>query len=131
MAIFGPQGIRDAMFKSYRKHVNIFRNRPLPEGTTLHQVGLYGCLGTRYMTGFKMQSEVELWLELTPFLKLTPDDGLAALAEYIVYKEMPAKADVMMLTDQLKKGLSMLNQEEQETTLVVARINSFTWTYLV
>ena len=131
MALFGPQGIRDAIIKSYRKHFNKSQNQPLPEGTTRHQVALFGCLGTRYVASFKRKSEVELWLELTPFLKLEPEDGLSALAEYIVFKEMADKANISMLVEHLKTGLSLLSKEEQETLEPTARLNSFAWTTLV
>jgi len=131
MAIFGAQGIRDAMCNSYQKHVRKFQNQPLPEGTTLHQVGLYGSLSARYIVGFKQKSEVEVWLELTPFMRLDPDEGLAALAEYVVYKEMPAKADTGKLTEQLQKGLSLLTAEERESLVPMARLNGFAWTHLV
>ena len=131
MAIFGAQGIRDAIYNSYQKHISKCQNQPLPDGTTLHQVGLYGALGTRYMAGFKAKSEVELWCELTPFMKLEPNDGLAALAEYIVYKEMPAKADLIMLKEHLRKGLSLLTKEEQETFVPIARFNAIVWTTLI
>jgi hypothetical protein len=131
MAIFGAQGIRDAMYNSYKKHIRVFENQPLPEGTTLHQVGLYSALSTRYMAGFEEKTEVELWSELAPFLELEPNDGLAALAEYIVYKEMPVKADVSMLTKFIKKGLSLLIKEEHRSLVDVARLNNCMWTTLV
>lgn len=130
MAIFGAQGIRDAMVKSYHKHVRKFTGQPLPNGTSLHQVGLYGALSTRYMVGFKDASEVVIWSELTPFLKLEPDTGLAALAEYVVYKEMPIKADEAYLSKQVKKGLSLYEEEERESWLMAANINRFAWTSL-
>ena len=104
-----------------------FQNQTLPEETTLHQVGLYCCLETRYRAGFQSKSEVELWGELAPFLNLAPDNGLKALAEYIVYKEMPAKADMTKLIDSLREGWGALSKDEQKAIEVVAKMNNFAW----
>ena len=130
MVIFGAQGIRDAIVKSYHKHVQVFKGQPLPNGTSLHQAGLYAALSTRYMAGFNAKSEEVIWLELTPFLRLQPDTGLAALAEYVVYKEMPSKANEAWLSEQIKKGLSLYENEERESYLMVANMNAFEWTFL-
>ena len=131
MAIFGAQGIRDAMVKSYHRHVRKWTGQSLPDGTSLHQVGLYGALSSRYLAGLKSISEVVVWAELAPFLKLEPDQGLAALAEYVVYKEMPAKADEAYLSKQIKKGLSLWKGEGREEMEMAAKINEFAWTSLV
>ena len=131
MAIFGAQGIRDAMTKSYHRHVAKFRGQVLPDDTSLHQVGLYGALGTRYMARFQPVLEVVVWAELAPFVNLNPNDGLTALAEYVVYKETPLDAKREWLSDQIKKGLSLLGDEEREALEMVARMNKFVWMELV
>lgn len=130
MAIFGAQGIRDAMAKSYHKHVRKCTEQSPPHGTSLHQAGLYGALASRYLSGFKSIPEVAIWAELAPFLKLEPNQGLAALSEYVVYKEMPSKADVAYLSKQIKIGLSLWNGEEREGMEMAAKINGFAWTWL-
>ncbi len=131
MAIFGPQAIRDAMTNSYHRHVAKFTGQVLPDETSLHQMGLYGALGTRYMAGFQTVLEVVIWAELAPFINLNPDDGLAALAEYVVYKETPLDAKREWLSEQVKKGLSLLGDEEREEIQIVAEINKFVWMELV
>ncbi len=131
MAIFGPQGIRDAMTKSYHSHIAKFTGQVLPEETSLHQMGLYGALGTRYMAGFQPVIEVVIWAELAPFINLNPDDGLAALAEYVVYKETPLDAKREWLSEQVKKGLSFLGDEEREAIEIMAEVNKFVWMELV
>jgi len=131
MTIFGAQGIRDAMTKSYHRHVAKFRGQVLPDDTSLHQVGLYGALATRYMVRFQPVLEVVLWAELVPFVNLNPDDGLEALAEYIVYKETPLDAKRDWLSDQIKKGLSLLGDEEREAIEIVANMNKIVWMELV
>ena len=131
MAIFGAQGIQDAITKSYHKHVRDLTEKPLPDGTSLHQAALYGALATRYMAGFKSTPEVAVWAELAPFLNLAPDEGIAALAEYVVYKEMAAKADVAALSAQIRLGWSLLAQDERESLRTMAEINSVAWLSLI
>lgn len=126
---YSPSKASTCRFRDH-KHVRKFTGQPLPNGTSLHQVGLYGALSTRYMVGFKSALEVVIWSELAPFLKLEPDTGLAALAEYVVYKEMPIKADEAYLSKQVKKGLSLYEDEERESWLMAANINRFAWTSL-
>jgi len=131
MTIFGTQGIRDAMTKSYHRHVAKLRGQPLSGGASLHEVGLYGALATRYMVRLQPVLEVVIWAELVPFINLNPNDGLAALAEYVVYKETPLDAKRDWLSDQIKKGLSLLGNEEREAIEVVAKMNKFVWMELV
>ncbi|MBU0640078.1 MAG: hypothetical protein ABII12_13100 [Planctomycetota bacterium] len=131
MAVFGAQGIRDAMTKSYHKHVRNLTGQALPEDTSLHEAGLYGALATRYKAGFKSMPEVAVWSELAPFVHLPPDEGLAALAEYVVYKEMPAKADRPALSAQIRRGWSLLDQDERESMEAMAEINGFPWLLLL
>ncbi len=131
MAIFGEQGIRDAMTKSYHKHVRDLAEQALPGGTSLHQAALYGALATRYMAGFKSKPEVVVWTELAPFLNLPPDEGLAALAEYVVYKQMPATADVPTLSAHIVRGWSLLAEDERESLRTMAEINNIAWLRLI
>lgn len=131
MAIFGAQGIRDAMVKSYRKHLRDLEGQQLPDGTSLHQAALYGALATRYIAGLRSLPETVLWAELAPFLQLQPEAGVNALTEYIVYKEMPAEADVGMLSAQINEGLSRLDDEERESLVMLGSANAFSWTNLM
>ncbi len=131
MAIFGAQGIRDAMYKSYHKHVQVAREQPLPDGTTEHQMGLYGGLASRYVLSFKRPQEELIWLELTPFLNLAPETGLRALAEYIVFKEMSLNADVAWLTDRVQEGLDRMAAEEREIITATAEGKNWAWVALI
>ncbi|MBI5763032.1 MAG: hypothetical protein HZA51_05860 [Planctomycetes bacterium] len=131
MAIFGSQGIRDAMTKSYHKHISDLDPKKIPDGTSLHQAALYGALATRYIVSLKPKAEVVVWLEIAPFMRLPSNDAVNALAEYVVYKEMPTEARVATLTSQVRKGWSLLPQEEQETLKAVAEINGVAWLSLL
>ena len=130
MTILGAQGIRDAMVKSYHRHICKLRRHPPPAGTTLHQAALYGALATRYIAGFEPRLEVAVWMELAPFLNLEPDEGLAALAEYVVYKEMPTEADAATLSISIRKGLAFFDEEQREAFEMTAIGQGFAWTLL-
>ena len=127
MAIFGPQGIRDAMTKSYHKHVRELTGKTLPDGTSLHHAALYGALATRYIVGGEPTMEAVVWAELAPFLNLPPDEGLAALAEYVVYKEMSNRAGIATLSEQIARGLSLLPKRDREAFGTMAEINGIAW----
>ncbi len=83
------------------------------------------------MAGFKSTPEVVVWAELAPFLNLPPDEALAALAEYVVFKEMSAKADIPTLSAQIGRGLSLLAQDERESLKTMAEINGVAWLSLI
>lgn len=131
MAIFGAQGIRDAMTRSYHKHVRELQGRQLPGGTSLHEAALYGALASRYIVSFQSAPEAVIWMELAPFTKLEPQQGLDALAEYVVYKEMPAKADTVMLAKSIRLGLSAWSDDALQGIMMGARLNNFPWASLV
>jgi len=127
MTIFGPQGIRDAMTNSYRKHLRKLAGDSLPSGTSLHHASLYGALTTRNMVGSESQSEAEVWTELAPYLNLPSEEAVAALAEYVIYKEMPEKTDVENLRVQVRRGWSLLALDERESFGMLAEINGVLW----
>ena len=83
------------------------------------------------MAGFKSTSEVAVWAELAPLLNLPPDVGIAALSEYVVYKEMPAKADIPALSDQIRRGWSLIAQDERESLSAMSEINCVAWLSLM
>jgi len=130
MAIFGHQGIRDAMIASYQKHVELARTNGAPAGSTPHECGMYGAFATRCRLGLRGLfgvDETQMWMELMPFMPLEPDAGLAALAEYIVYKESPKDADYDLLDRAVLKGLRMLDEDTRASILSVARAKKFRW----
>lgn len=131
MAIFGPQGIRDAMTKSYLKHLGLARDKGAACGTTPHEAGFYGALGTRYLVGFTPVDEVTIWMELMPFIKLEPSVGIEALAEYVVYKENPGQARTEWLAEVVNRGLELQDAEERENLVMVAQAKGFAWANLV
>jgi len=131
MAIFGAQGIRDAMSKSYFHHVEVARQQGTPPGTSLHEFAMYGALASRYAVSFQSVAEEMVWAELAPFIRLQPDLGLKALAEYVVYKEMSIKADIPWLETVVRQGLRMWDEENRQAWLATATAMGFLWTGFV
>ncbi len=129
MALFGPQGIRDAMTRAYHRYAKkpMAQGVAMGKGVPLHQFCLYGALWSRYKAGFQSAEDEVIWAELAPFLNLNPDDGLAALAEYVVYKETPLDANRDWLSKQVKKGLSLLDDDERNRVERIADINRREW----
>jgi hypothetical protein len=108
----GADGCREAMAESYQKHVRLAQQG---HGTDEppHRCGLYGALGTRYMSGGDQKPEPLLWGELAPFLAMDPDTGLKALTEYVVYQEYSAsETDLSWLSGQVNSALRVCNEED-------------------
>ena len=57
----GADGCREAMRKSYEKHVRLARQGKSPSTDSPHSVGLYGALGTRYIARGTPVVEVAIW----------------------------------------------------------------------
>ncbi|MCK5413616.1 MAG: hypothetical protein KAI57_04570 [Candidatus Pacebacteria bacterium] len=89
--INNSEGTRESMKDSYEKHFHAAQGNkiPLSGGTTPHLAGLYGALSTRYISANIPRHEVQLWSELTPFILMSKDDSVKALAEYVVCIENP------------------------------------------
>ena len=127
MTIFGPQGIRDSVTKSYGKHVRMYETEELPEGISVHHASLHSTLVLRYAFAYRPIPEALVWLEIGPLLGLPKEEALAALAEYVVYKERPERADAGLLLRALEKGMGLLSQEDQEFFFSAACEYRFQW----
>ncbi len=119
------------MKKSYFHHVEVGRQQGTPSGTSLHEFGLYGALASRYVVSMETVPEPIVWCELAPFQHLEPEAGLTALAEYVVYKEMPTKADIPWLESIVRRGLSMWNEENRGNLVEMASVSGFSWAHFV
>jgi tetratricopeptide (TPR) repeat protein len=94
-----------------------------------HRVGLFGVLATRYRLMRRRFSEVEIWSELAPFIAMQESEGIRALAEYIVYQEWPAQADLAFLRDALERALT--TKELHAEAAAVGTQNGVAWAYLI
>jgi hypothetical protein len=136
--INNAEGIRESMRMSYDKHFRlaIEGKIPLNRGTP-HQTALYGALGSRYLVrGVPVDSviaEALIWTDLLPFFYLDQHTAREALAEYVVYKEMPKDANISWLTTLVQKGCQVgkdNHQEEYDTFMTVAKANGVVWLLL-
>jgi len=99
-------GCREAMRKSYEKHVRLAKQGKIAASGSPHSIGLYGALGSRYRLSWRRIVEVEMWSELVPFLLMNESEAVEALAEYVVYQEEPLHVRVTWLKDLINSSLS-------------------------
>jgi hypothetical protein len=130
MAIFGANGIRDAMKRTYEKHYELARQGKIPASSDdPHYAGLFGALGSRYRLLGKF-SEQAVFLEVMPFWKLDPSVGKEALAEYVVFMESPKDCNQEWLSSQIKEGLRRFGAADKETSdgmLMMVEMNRIRW----
>lgn len=137
--INNAEGIRETMRMSYDKHFKLAMNGkiPLSAGTTPHLAALYGALGSRFVvSGVPVDNavaEILIWADLLPFLYLDQQIAREALAEYVVWKEMPKDAKISWLTTVVQKGCQVgkdNHQEEYDAHMTAAKVNSAVWLLL-
>lgn len=106
----------------------------MSEGTTAHQMGLYGALGSRYVVRGAQVVEVVIWADLTPFMAMNEPEAVEALAEYAVYQENPAGAKSWLrkvINDALLAALSSKDSEKWGAMMVGALVNECAWCSLL
>jgi len=133
------EGIRDAMRWSYEKHHELAVETGLsPAGREPWQLALYGALSTRYLaSGIPVDNSIAeclIWADLLPFLYLEQDIAREALAEYVVYKEMPRDARISWLTTLVQQGCKIgkdKNPDEYSALLETAEADGVAWLLLL
>jgi hypothetical protein len=135
--INNAEGIRESMRMSYDKHFKLAMNSKISLNSgTPHQAALYGALGSRFLvSGVPVDNavtEMLIWADLLPFIYLDQHIAREALAEYVVYKEMPKDAKISWLTTVVQKGcqVGMDNHQEYDTFMTVAKANGAVWLLL-
>ena len=108
------------MRDSYTKHFNAAMLAANEGNNSPHYSGLYGALGTRYLARKRNVSEVDLFLELTPFLVMNEADAVEALAEYALYQESPKDADVLRLEALINTAFQSCDAEQKSQVAVAA-----------
>ena len=127
MALFGAQGIRDSLIKTYKKHLRLFQGTPPENNLPLHHSALHGALALRYAASYRGIPDNVVWLEVAPFLALPSKESVLALAEYVVFKERPHKANRKFVEKSVKRGLELMSVEDQELFVGSAREYGFAW----
>lgn len=134
------EGIREAMRMSYDKHLKLSIEGKIHSLTPTQPewLALYGALSTRYVVSGvpidNMIAEWLIWADLLPFLYLEPDIAREALAEYIVYKEMPRDARISWLTTIVQQGCKIgkdKNDDEYNELMATAEANGAVWLLLL
>jgi len=137
--INNAEGIRETMRMSYDKHFKLAMKGKIPlSGETPHRIALYGALGSRFrVSGVPVDNviaEAVVWADLLPFLYLDQHSAREALAEYVVYKEMPKDARISWLTTVVKQGCKVgkdEHQQEYNAFMTVAEANRIVWLLLL
>ncbi len=99
-AFGGANGVREAMQLTYANHVADIDSGKIQvsDRSEAHVFGLYGALSTRYWVRGGTRTEAQLMMELAPFCAMTDKKAaIAMLAEYAVFQERPADAEVGVL----------------------------------
>ena len=123
----GADGIRETMIESYWKHVHLVQQGRIPASDSAHNLGLYGALGSRYAVRRTPRPEVVLWGELAPFLAMPEAEAVRALAEYVVYQEIPNQSQVKWLAERINAGLTSTNDKDIRQLAVLGLSNRVTW----
>ena len=120
----GPQGIREAMQLSYERHLRTALRPGRAVVDSPHRIALYGALASRYRTRGISPLEPELWAELAPFVSMTPDAlAVQALAEYVVYQELPDDARQEWLRRVVEQEIATTRGEVRDPFLAGRRLN--------
>jgi hypothetical protein len=109
----------------------IYQLQPPENGVPAHHSALHGALALRYAASYRGVPEAVVWLEVAPFLTLSSEQSVAALAEYVVFKERPAKADRELVETSVRRGLELLGDEDRQLFVSAAREYRFGWWRLV
>lgn len=103
-----PDGIREVIKQNYVEcnpqpiflqlpPLAVFGKQRLSE----HQIRIIGALAIRYLAqtvvGIKPPTMAKLFGECLPFILMKPEVGIDAIAEYVLWKEKPEKANVSFL----------------------------------
>jgi len=142
--INNAEGIREAMRISYNNSLELVvksglaqtaskvSGDPLSETTTYF--ALFNTLESRYIaSGVSIENAEKLiWAELLPFLYLDEDTAREALAEYVVYKEMPKDARISWLEVVVQRGYELVkNRKAYNAWMPVAKANGPVWLLLL
>jgi hypothetical protein len=147
--VLNAEGVREAMRIAYDRHYRLAQRRPNAMGEiSAHEYALFGAIGSRLrLSGFcitqpqdwrrlvgpqtcDLQAELRIWLEVIPFLYLDESTAREALAEYVVYKELPLDVRRTWLKEVVNRGYRLTMNEEDadlESLLAICRAAKVEW----
>ena len=109
------------MRQSYQKHYDLARRGVAPVRIDPHHAGLPGF------------PDVVLWGELAPFLLMSKEDSVEALAEYALWQERPSAAKKDWLARKINSALSTKpsSEDSPRSLASLAFINNVSWSKLL
>ena len=126
----GADGTRETMKEIYLKQIEVLKQQNV-ELEDIHGMGLYGALASRYIARGNPQPEVVIFSELAPFLAMEQADAVDMLAEYIVYKELPDKANSDLLRRQINDALCNEYENTGKSSVYGGIANTAAWCLLL
>lgn len=127
------EGSRMLTRRTYNAYFDKAKRGEFHTNDSPHYMGLYGALGNWKNANRQSVNEMQMWVELAPFLVMNEEDSVEALAEYIVfmdrhkYDEYPR---IDMLTSKLNNALKYSTGEIRELAIVGVS-NRFDWCNLI
>jgi hypothetical protein len=100
-----PEGCRESTRLSYDQHLTGALKGNGASGDAPHHTALYGALASWYNVRGVPIREAMIWGELAPFLLVPEAEAREAIAEYTVYLETPAQANVAWLAGLVNDAL--------------------------
>ncbi|OHB54421.1 MAG: hypothetical protein A2173_06725 [Planctomycetes bacterium RBG_13_44_8b] len=141
------EGIRETMRRSYDKNFELAGKSGLAQtasnvsGDSLEETtcyfALFSALEARYLVSGVPTENAErlIWAELLPFLYLDKSTAREALAEYVVYKEMPYDANISWLEVIVQRGYELTKSKKDKKAynawMPVAKMNGVVWLLLL
>ncbi|MDM8008897.1 MAG: hypothetical protein QUV05_22385 [Phycisphaerae bacterium] len=133
----GADGIRETIVESYVKHRELAESGMIPSSDDPHRTGLYGALASRYKARATWgsagvpSSETVIWADLAPFVAMPEPLAVQALAEYVVYQEMPDQAMTTTLTWRIELALMKMEDISLKQMAVMGLANKVAWSSLI
>jgi len=130
--------IRFAVLFAYDKHLKLAVEGSVPQEVRDEDpahLALFSALGTRLLShkGLVLPADhVALWAELAPFLHLEQEVAREAIAEYVIYKELPRVAKCAWLKTVLQRGCELGEHKEGFQDMIhIACGNGAAWVKLL
>jgi len=143
--INNAEGIREIVCWSYDESFNLVVKSGVAQpaskvsGDTLSETtrhfALFGVMEKYFFASGVENVKRSIWAELLPFLYLDKQTGREALAEYVVYKEMPKDAKISWLETVVLRGCELAKSKNAKKAynawMPVAKTNGAVWLLLL
>ena len=141
--INNAEGIREIVRRSYDENFSLVVKIGLAQtaskvagdslSETTQYFALFNVMEVYYFVSGLDNAEKSIWAELLPFLYLDKQTAREALAEYVVYKEMPKDAKISWLETVVQQGCELTKSKKikaYNAWMTVAKTNGAVWLLL-